>query len=60
MPQYDIVLCEERFYFTTVTVTANNEREAHGEALAQGVSRPPALWKRDGGRGVGIVETRRR
>ena len=61
MPRYDVILCKERFYFATVTVNAGNENEAHGEALAQAVTKPDYLWKRgEGLGGVSIVETRRK
>lgn len=60
MPRYNVTLCEERFYFTTVIVEAGNEREAHAEALVQGVKKPAPLWRRDGGRGINIINTERK
>ena len=61
MPRYDVIVRKERFYFATVTVNAGNEVEAHGEAIAQAVSRPDYLWTRqEGVGGVSIIIARRK
>ena len=61
MPRYDVTIRKERYYLATVTVNAGNEVEAHGEAIAQAVSRPDYLWTRqEGVGGVSIIIARRK